>query len=115
MAFFVNALVLAVAALSLKSVRFLTVAAWIIAVLFAVPHRRSALQARLGELDVAAAAGRCRPLLYLEVRRRRRLSKAAHRHRDSRLARLASQDPNRSRRSEPRRLRLERPRGAPSA
>src|SRR5215475_7082526 len=42
---------------------------------------RSALQARLGELDVAAAARRCRPRLYLEVRRRRHLSKAAHRHR----------------------------------
>jgi O-antigen ligase len=37
MAFFLVALVLAVAALSLKAVRFLTVAAWIIAVLFAVP------------------------------------------------------------------------------
>jgi len=37
MAFFLGALVLAVAALSLKAVRFLTVAAWIIAVLFAVP------------------------------------------------------------------------------
>ena len=37
MAVFLGALVLAVAALSLKAVRFLTVAAWIIAVLFAVP------------------------------------------------------------------------------
>src|SRR5262249_34408688 len=37
MAFFLGALVLAVAALSLKAVRLLTVAAWVIAVLFAVP------------------------------------------------------------------------------
>jgi O-antigen ligase len=37
MAFFVGALVLAVAALSLEAARFLVVGAWIIAVLFAVP------------------------------------------------------------------------------
>jgi hypothetical protein len=73
MAFFLGALVLAVAALSLKAVRFLTVAAWIIAVLFAVPlgalpYRRIGRGCRRRALPPASISGSTSPTTSIKGR-----------------------------------------------